>query len=416
MCFGVSSGGDMKGIKIIAVTAFCFLVHTGILADTHSTVIDESALGYFQASYEVSRDRFRSLSSEIKQKISRTQISRLPVPSHIDADLTIDLCYIPALKKSRLIIISCGVHGVEGFAGSAVQRMFMREILPKVDLENTGIFLIHGMNPFGFKYVRRVTENNVDLNRNCDIDRVLFTAKNEGYSSLVEFLNPEKPVDMGSMGNQFFFVRAVIKILQKSMKSLRQSVLQGQYEFAKGIFFGGKDFEPQVISIRSALADAISDYDAVFGIDLHTGWGARNKLHLFPNPIENQNVRGAIEKIFEGYQIDWGDTEDFYTTTGDFADFIGKIIPGKFYLPMTFEYGTMDSQTTMGSVKSLHNMIIENQGFYYGYNTKDDEIEVKKRFREMYFPSSGEWRSEVIRQTREIFPAVIKRYQALDIK
>jgi hypothetical protein len=83
---------------------------------------------------------------------------------------------------------------------------------------------------------------------------------------------------------------------------------------------------------------------------------------------------------------------------------------------MTFEYGTMDSHTTMGSVKSLHNMIIENQGFHYGYETKEDEMEVKKRFREMYFPSSKEWRSEVIRQAREIFPVVIKRYQGLDIK
>jgi hypothetical protein len=340
----------------------------------------------------------------------------LKVSSSADGDLTIDLCYIPALEKSKLIIISCGIHGVEGFAGSAAQRMFMREILPKVDLENTGIFLIHGMNPFGFKYVRRVTENNVDLNRNCDVGKALFTGKNEGYSSLVEFLNPEKPVDMDSMGNQFFFVRAVIKILQKSMKNLRQSVLQGQYEFAKGIFFGGKNFEPQVILIKSALAGTISDYDAVFGIDLHTGWGARNKLHLFPNPVENQNVQGVMEKIFEGYQIDWGDTEDFYTVTGDFSDFIGKILPRKFYIPMTFEYGTMDSHTTMGSVKSLHNMIIENQGFHYGYETKEDEMEVKKRFREMYFPSSKEWRSEVIRQAREIFPVVIKRYQGLDIK
>jgi hypothetical protein len=76
----------------------------------------------------------------------------------------------------------------------------------------------------------------------------------------------------------------------------------------------------------------------------------------------------------------------------------------------------MDSQTTMGSVKSVHNMIIENQGFHYGYKTKDDEIEVKKRFREMYYPSSDGWRSEVIRQAREIFPLAVKRYQALDIK
>jgi hypothetical protein len=406
----------MRGIKIIFVITLCFFVYEGVLAETPNTVIDESALVYFQESYEVCRDRFRSLSSEIKKRISRTQISRLQVSSSVDGDLTIDLCYIPALEKSKLIIISCGVHGVEGFAGSAVQRMFMNEILPKMDLENTGIFLIHGMNPYGFKYVRRVTENNVDLNRNCDVDRALFASKNEGYASLVEFLNPEKQVDMDSMGNQFFFVRAVIKILQESMKRLRQSVLQGQYEFEKGIFFGGKDFEPQVVLIKSRLADTIGDYDAVFGIDLHTGWGAKNKLHLFPNPVENQKVRSAMEKIFEGYQIDWGDTEDFYTVTGDFSDFIGKIIPGKFYIPMTFEYGTMDSHTTMGSVKSLHNMIIENQGFHYGYKTEDDEIEVKKRFRDHYFPSSDEWRSEVIRQAREIFPLVIKRYQALDIK
>ena len=286
----------MRGIKIIFVITLCFLVYEGALAQTPDTVIDKSALEYFQESYEVCRDRFRSLSSEIKKRIYRTQISRLKVSSSVDGDLTIDLCYLPALKKSKLIIISCGIHGVEGFAGSAVQRMFMSEILPKVDLENTGIFLIHGMNPFGFKYVRRVTENNVDLNRNCDVDKALFTGKNEGYSSLVEFLNPEKPVDMNSMGNQFFFVRAVIKIVQKSMKSLRQSVLQGQYEFEKGIFFGGKDFEPQVILIKSALADTISDYDAIFGIDLHTGWGARNKLHLFPNPVENQRRRDRGEK------------------------------------------------------------------------------------------------------------------------
>jgi hypothetical protein len=253
----------------------------------------------------------------------------------------------------------------------------------------------------------------VDLNRNSDVDRALFSSKNEGYSRLVEFLNPTEEVNMGSMGNRLFFIRSALKILQESMKSLRQSVLQGQYEFEKGIFFGGKEFEPQVRLIQSALAATISDYDAILGIDLHTGWGAKNTLHLFPNPVKNQDVRSAMESIFDGYQIDWGDTEDFYTTTGDFSDFIGKIVPGKFYMPMSFEYGTMDSHTTMGSLRSLHNMIIENQGFHYGYKTKNDELEVKKRFREMYFPSSDEWRTAVIRQAREIFPPVIKRFQAL---
>jgi hypothetical protein len=406
----------MRIIKVTAIMACLFLIPAVAPVKSSDMVIDESALAYFQDSYETCRDEFRSLSLEIKHKIKRARISRLPVSSRIDNDLTIDLCYIPAVHKSKLIIISCGVHGVEGFAGSAVQRMFMREILPEIDLGNTGILLIHAMNPYGFKYVRRVTENNVDLNRNCDIDRALFEAKNEGYSSLVDFLNPQEEVNMNGMENQFFFIRAVIKILQKSMKSLRQSILQGQYEFEKGIFFGGKNFEPQVVLIRSELAETIRDYDAIFGIDLHTGWGAKNTLHLFPNPVKDLKVREAMEIIFEGYPIDWGDTENFYTVTGDFSDFIGKIDPEKFYIPMSFEYGTMDSHTTKGSVKSVHNMIIENQGYHYGYRTKEDEAEVNKRFREMYYPSSNEWRSEVIRQAREIFPLSIKRYQALDIK
>jgi hypothetical protein len=406
----------MRSIKVLLIVTCCFWIHTVVLAQSPATIIDESALSYYQESYEACRNKFRNLSSEIKQKNSKTQISRLRVPSQIDGDLTIDFCYLPALKKSKLVIISCGVHGVEGFAGSAVQRMFMKEILPKIDLKDTGIFLIHGMNPYGFKYVRRVTENNVDLNRNCDVDRALFSSKNEGYSGLVEFLNPQEEVDIGSMGNRFFFIRAVLKILQESIKSLRQSVLQGQYVFEKGIFFGGKDFEPQVRLIQSKLIETIRNYDAIFGIDLHTGWGARNTLHLFPNPVKNQNVRSAMEMIFDGYHINWGDTEDFYTTTGDFSDFIGKINPGKFYIPMTFEFGTMDSHTTMGSVRSLHNMIIENQGFHYGYKTKNDEIEVKKRIRQMYFPSSKEWRTAVIRQAREIFLPAIKRFQALDIE
>ncbi|MGD8991293.1 MAG: M14 family metallopeptidase [Desulfobacterales bacterium] len=403
----------MKSIIVILIVICCFWLHTGVLAQSPVSIENESALAYFQDSYEACRKEFRRLSSKIKQKINRAQISRLRVPSQIDGDLTIDLFYLPAIDTSKLIIISCAVHGVEGFAGSAVQRMFMQEILPKVNLSDTGIVLIHAVNPYGFKYVRRVTENNVDLNRNSDVDRALFSSKNEGYSRLVEFLNPREEVNMGSMGNRLFFIRSALKILQESMKSLRQSVLQGQYEFEKGIFFGGKEFEPQVRLIQSALAATISDYDAILGIDLHTGWGAKNTLHLFPNPVKNQDVRSAMESIFDGYQIDWGDTEDFYTTTGDFSDFIGKIVPGKFYMPMSFEYGTMDSHTTMGSLRSLHNMIIENQGFHYGYKTKNDELEVKKRFREMYFPSSDEWRTAVIRQAREIFPPVIKRFQAL---
>jgi len=75
----------------------------------------------------------------------------------------------------------------------------------------------------------------------------------------------------------------------------------------------------------------------------------------------------------------------------------------------------MDSQTTKGAIRSIHNMILENQGFHYGYKHEDDELEVKKRFREMYYPSSIEWKVKIMDQSREMLDVVIKRYQDLEI-
>lgn len=126
--------------------------------------------------------------------------------------------------------------------------------------------------------------------------------------------------------------------------------------------------------------------------------------------MKYQKEKNGVETIFKGYDIDWGDEEDFYTVTGDFTDFIGKVYPEKFYMPMTFEYGTLDSQTTSGSVKSIHNMILENQGFHYGYKDKEDKEEVSERFIEMYYPSSAHWRSHIIEQTRNIFETTVNRY------
>ncbi len=72
----------------------------------------------------------------------------------------------------------------------------------------------------------------------------------------------------------------------------------------------------------------------VFNIDLHTGYGANGTMHLFPNPLKDEKKKVTIENIFSGTHIDWGDSDDFYTSTGDFTTYVGDIIPEKYYLTM----------------------------------------------------------------------------------
>lgn len=378
--------------------------------------IDSDNLNYFQESYNDCRKGFLTEALEIKRLYNNVNISNIKIESKIDHDLTIDYCYIPAQKKSnRLFILTSAVHGVEGYVGSAVQQMFLKELIREINLDNLGLLVIHGINPYGFKYKRRVTENNIDLNRNCSTDSTLYESVNSGYPDMNSMLNPNKKVDLESAENIFFKLKAIYKIIRYSMPKLRQAILQGQYNYKNGVYFGGKEIEPSIKAITPIIKSIAQNYDLVFNIDLHTGYGKRGVLHLFPNPIEDKMKKAKIESIFSGNHIDWGGEDYFYTVTGDFCTYIGQIIPEKYYLTMAFEFGTLDSQVTNGAIKSIHNVILENQGIHFGYKSEKDAKDVKNRFLEGYYPSSVSWRSKVIADAKMTLLKAVKNYQETDI-
>ncbi len=147
--------------------------------------IDLSMLTFFHETYDENRGQFRRLAASLQREFSDVEISKRIVKSEVDSDLTIDAVYIPAQNEAKkLLIMTSGVHGMEGFTGSAVQQYFMTEVLDGEVLQNMGVLLIHAINPYGFKYQRRVSENNVDMNRNFNINKDLFTKKNEGYANI----------------------------------------------------------------------------------------------------------------------------------------------------------------------------------------------------------------------------------------
>lgn len=377
--------------------------------------VDKANLVYFQESYDECRKAFLFTADGLRAKYQNIEIASFKIAEPGEDDLFIDTCYLPARKrKERIILLMSGLHGVEGFAGSAIQQYIMKELVPTWDLEKTGVLLVHGLNPYGFKHERRVSKRNIDLNRNFSVDGALFKLKNEGYKKVYGMLNPEGKAAAGSLSNRFFPVKAGYNIVRYSMKALRDAVLRGQYEFEKGIYYGGNKSEPQKEIIDTIMKGAPGDYRAVLALELHTGYGRRNTMHLFPNPQKDQRIKGAMEEVFKGYRVDWGDQGDFYQTTGDLMSYLEKMLaPKMFFVPMVFEFGTMDSQTTMGSIRSIHVVILENQGVQFGYDSDEDRKEIKNRFREAYYPSSPEWRSEAIRQVKEGFPVFVDRFMKL---
>jgi hypothetical protein len=106
-----------------------------------------------------------------------------------DEDLAVDVAEIAG--GPDVVIVVSGTHGVEGYAGSALQRHHLT-LLADDPLPASGrptLVFVHALNPYGFSWVRRVNEDNVDLNRNFpDWSQPLPT--NDGYAELADILVP----------------------------------------------------------------------------------------------------------------------------------------------------------------------------------------------------------------------------------
>src|SRR5262249_39818696 len=71
----------------------------------------------------------------------------------------------PADAKALLVTISA-THGVEGFCGSGAQADWLTAAAGARLPPGVAILHLHAINPHGFAWLRRVTEEGVDLNRN----------------------------------------------------------------------------------------------------------------------------------------------------------------------------------------------------------------------------------------------------------
>ena len=80
--------------------------------------------------------------------------------------LTIESLLVGADKPRRALIVMSGLHGVEGFIGSALQCDLLGRLDAAALPADMAVLLLHAVNPWGMAWWRRQNESNVDLNRN----------------------------------------------------------------------------------------------------------------------------------------------------------------------------------------------------------------------------------------------------------
>jgi hypothetical protein len=81
-------------------------------------------------------------------------------------------------------------HGVEGYCGSGFRWTGWQRLGAAGLPSDTAVVMVHAINPYGFAWTRRVTEEGNDLNRNY-VDHSRPYPLNEGYLEIAEWLIPK---------------------------------------------------------------------------------------------------------------------------------------------------------------------------------------------------------------------------------
>jgi hypothetical protein len=184
--------------------------------------------------------------------------------------LAMDTAYLGAPDSPNILVVTSGVHGVEGYAGSAIQVDMLRAGWNRRD---TALLLVHFVNPFGMAWSTSDNEDGVDLNRNF-VDFAAGLPVNRYYDDLDEFICcPELEGSRREKAD----ARIAAYLKERGFNDFARAIADGQYHRPGGYNFGGASPTWSNRMLRSILSKYCGRARRVALIDVHTGLGGRGE-------------------------------------------------------------------------------------------------------------------------------------------
>ena len=348
----------------------------------------------FYDSYEEIRTHLQELTGELGVEISSYAVDE-------NDGLYIDSFYLPSTKeKTNLVVLTTGVHGMEGYIGATMLDVFFQEVYPTLDTANTGVLVVANVNPYGMKYFRRYNENNVDLNRNFILDWDSFDlSSNKDYPKVDTFLGPTGKIGNGLWHEVGFYLSLAKTAITEGADTVSDALLTGQYEYPQGVYYGGNGDEASTVYLKDVFSQCLdSAYENIVHIDIHSGYGPRYNMVIFNSVYETMNEKESQEAFGYDYVIAY-DSESFYATTGDTTDFFYRLAEQKQaqaeLYSTCFEFGTIGDEF-FDTILSLKYTIDENRNHWYPTDNKLTEQIIHENYMELYYPTETAWREKTV--------------------
>ena len=347
----------------------------------------------FSPSYALARVKFLEAAAAAGLAISSYEH---PLKGRDGEALALDVAIAGPAEAANLLVVSSGCHGVEGYCGSGVQVFALhdKEWAETAARQGVAVMYIHALNPYGFSHLRRVTHENVDLNRNFN-DYALPLPVNEAYREVHAFLLPDLwPPDAQNATAIGAYVQ------HNGIKRFQAAVTQGQHEFADGLFFGGTAPTWSNQTVRKLLRRHAASARRLGWIDLHTGLG--------PSGVGERIFACKDDAAALGRTRQWwgggGSTPvtSFYDGSSASARLTGLLMnaayeecPQAEYTSIAMEYGTLPIEQTISALRAEQWLHLHPQA------SPELARQIKQQMLDAFYTDTDAWKGQIISQARQ---------------
>ena len=307
--------------------------------------------------------------------------------------LATDTAWFGPVEAQRVLVLVSGTRGIDGFSGAAAQLDWMDNGGPGALPADVAVLLIHAINPHGFAWLRRVTEEGADLNRNwIDFNRPL--PENPGYDALADAILPGALDGPGLASAQTKLAAWRDKHGEHAFRAILDD---GQFKHPFGPYYGGaaptwarRTLETIIEENRLALRDLVAV------IDFHTGRGPYGS----GEPICGHRPDTAGRRLTRQW---YGDSLTAPCADRTADPRVGLSQYGWLYelgdrvAFISLEFGTYDFETTFKALQADHWLHARGDVTWDCPKTRD----IKTPLQRAYYPDRTDWRELVLFRSRQ---------------
>ncbi len=344
------------------------------------------AEAFFAQSYAQARGRFLAAAQAAG---IRVESHAHPLKGRDGEDLAMDVARVGAADAQAVLIISSACHGVEGFCGSGVQNALLADGSFHAGAARRGVALlyVHGLNPYGFSWWRRVTQENVDLNRNWqDFSQAL--PRNAAYDEIAPYLLPAQWPPQAD--NEAVLAAYAAR---HGERGLQAAVTGGQYAHPQGLFYGGAAPTWSRLTLQQVLQTHGARCRRLGWIDLHTGLGPSGHGERI---FACRDDAAALQRA----RAWWGsDVTSIYDGSSTSALLSGLMWMGAYqqcpqaeYTGIAMEYGTVPVPAVIEALRAEQWLQLHPEA------PAAQQRAIKQQFRDAFYTDTPAWKQQIVEQ------------------